>query len=86
MDIVNLNEIRADREEDCTLWTVEDMLRAMLRDIEAGKIKPTAAIINYYNEIDEKTVLKHYCAGINRSGYVAMLALAQHHALHDWEE
>ena len=38
--LVNLSEKRASREGDCRLWDPVDALRACLRDIENGEIKP----------------------------------------------
>lgn len=38
--IINFNEARAEITGNGTLWTPADALRACLRDIEAGRIKP----------------------------------------------
>lgn len=43
-DLINLNEARALKSSDATLWTPEECLRAILRDLESGELKPVDAI------------------------------------------
>ena len=42
---VSLNEVRAEKEGDCRMWSVAECLRAVLRDIEEGKINPDAVYV-----------------------------------------
>lgn len=41
---VNLNEARAVKSSDATMWTPEECLKAILRDLASGDLKPVDAI------------------------------------------
>lgn len=43
-DPVNLREFRANKEQDAKLWTPLDCLKAVVRDLESGEMKPVDAI------------------------------------------
>jgi hypothetical protein len=36
---------RANKADDCTVWSVEEMLRELLLQIESGEWKPTNALL-----------------------------------------
>lgn len=44
-ETISLAEARAGKLKDATLWTVADALRAALREIETGQIKPDMVYI-----------------------------------------
>lgn len=50
---ISLSEVRSDRECDARLQTPRDVLIFMLREIDAGRIKPDTLIV-VYRETDEK--------------------------------
>lgn len=41
---INLNEVRALKAEDARLWTPLDCLKAVVRDLENGELKPVDAV------------------------------------------
>ena len=43
-DPINLREIRAEKGQDATLWTPLDCLKAVVRDLESGELKPVDAV------------------------------------------
>lgn len=85
MAIENLNEARAEKAGDNTLWTPLDLVRAMLRDIEDGTIKPTSMVVHYYEENpDGSSNHGFYLSNLTREQHIAILELAKWRSLEDW--
>lgn len=83
----NLAEVRAQKAEDCKLWTPRDLALALLRDIESGEIKPEQITVDFL----EKTAAgrwRHgfFAAGVGRQERIALLELAKWRALEEWHE
>lgn len=80
-DIVSLNEKRACEANDGRLWTVEDALRAVLRDLESGAMRPIHGIYiaMIRKEDDQTNSFPFITAGLSRLELRGLLA--QH--LHD---
>jgi hypothetical protein len=49
---ISLTEVKAHKERSSEPWTARDALVSLLRDIDAGKVKPSSIIIVYdmFNE------------------------------------
>ena len=64
-DPVSLATARADKSGDCRDWSVLDALRAAIRDIESGEIKPDIVIVAFREKHDERkwSNFPMYCAG-----------------------
>jgi hypothetical protein len=73
-DIISLSEARADKTGDARDWTAEDALRACLRDIQSGKIKPSMIHIAIREMHDDGTVsYPSYLAGMTSFETLALL-------------
>lgn len=89
-NVANLNEERAYRASDSKLWTPEDALRAALRDIEDGTIKPTRMVIHLLEPLEDEAgepdghELHHYVAGASFDEHVALLELAKAATIDRW--
>lgn len=59
---VSTSEVRANREEDCRLWTPRDALISILRDIDEGSVKPDALICIYRERGDDGSMRTHFAA------------------------
>lgn len=59
---VSTSEVRANREEDCRLWTPRDALISILRDIDDGRVKPDALICIYRERGDDGSMRTHFAA------------------------
>lgn len=49
---VSIGELRSDRENNASKWSVRDMLIATLREIDSGKINPEGAVLAYYQKAE----------------------------------
>lgn len=59
---VSTSEVRANREEDCRLWSPRDALISILRDIDEGKVAPDALICIYRERGDDGSMWTHFAA------------------------
>lgn len=83
--VVNLNEERALRADDCKLWSAEECVAALLRDIRSGTLRPEQLIIHMCCPLPNGGLSHHYqCAGVSLPEHIALLALAQKFALDRW--
>lgn len=79
---VNLREARATKQDDATLWTPLDCLKALVRELESGECKPVDAVYVAMVRRDEKgqaVAFPFYAAGARTLEFRGILA--QH--LHD---
>lgn len=63
---MSLGEARVDRSGDCHDWSVLDALKACIRDIEAGKIKPDMVYIAMRETEDNAKGYPSVIAGAGR--------------------
>jgi hypothetical protein len=88
--VANLNERRAMRAGDSTLWTAEDALRAALRDIEDGTINPERLVIHLLEPIPEEDgggkEHHYYVANASFDEHVALLELAKVLTIDRWRQ
>lgn len=59
---VSVSEARADREDDCRLWSPRDALISVLRDIDEGKVAPDALICVYRQRGEDGIMTTHFVA------------------------
>jgi hypothetical protein len=59
---VSTSEVRANREEDCRLWSPRDALISILRDIDEGKVAPDALICIYRERGGDDSFRTHFAA------------------------
>lgn len=59
---VSVSEARADREDDCRLWSPRDALISVLRDIDEGKVAPDALICVYRQRGEDGIMTTHFAA------------------------
>lgn len=52
-DVVSLNELKVKRSNDCRDWSPIDCLRAVLRDLESGKLKTPKILVITMSVPDE---------------------------------
>ena len=76
---ISLNEIRAEKAGDNSLWTPLDCTLAFLRDIQSGAINPSRLIILYEEEslasAGGGSELAAYMANVKRDIEITMLWL-----------
>ena len=84
----NLNKERAERAGDNRLWKPEDMLREVLRRIEAGEITTDRMMVLYWEPVngdfEEAFETNHYVSGLTRSDVLAMLEMMKFDLMDDW--
>jgi hypothetical protein len=79
-----LAEARAVKSANSKLWSPEDAIRAMLRDIENGEIKPKEMAVWYFEEAPDGGQTLCCCvAGLDRQGHVYLLNNALRRVLED---
>jgi hypothetical protein len=72
--VVSLNEERAVREANSTLWTPRDAARKLLLDIESGAINPDTMYVCLSENMGDGTDrIYHYCAGAANIKYAGLL-------------
>ena len=64
-DTVSLADARAHKTGDCRDWSVLDVLKAVIRDIESGEIAPDMVMVAMREKDDERNWANFpmYCAG-----------------------
>ena len=70
---VSTSEVRANREEDCRLWSPRDALISILRDIDEGKVAPDALICIYRERGDDDARMA--ADGVDRSAHLRDAAI-----------
>ena len=84
-DITNLNELRANKANNNALWTPIECAEAFVRDVHAGKVKPTRLVILYEEEEPGGgKAFATYLANVQRDTEIAMLHTHLHSATHRW--
>lgn len=65
---VSIGEARSDKEGDAALWSTRDMLIAMLRDIDNGKVAPVHTIIAFRETNADGNFIRYWVAGGGDNG------------------
>lgn len=86
MSIISMNEQRAMKKNDNSLWSPRECLEAVLRDLDAGEINPKSLLVVYTEENADKKTISAYRANINREEEVAIVSHWLHRSLHRWAE
>ena len=78
---ISLGERRALAEDDCSKWTPRELLAAMLRDIDNGRIHPDGIVVCFFQHEGEgtRTGMRRSKATVMQS--VAMIEMAKHDLL-----
>lgn len=85
MSVVSLSQARADKAGDNSLWTVAELLRGMLADIEAGTLKADKCLVVYrQSKPDGGCSGGVYVSNMTRHEQIAYLENAKQEALEDW--
>jgi hypothetical protein len=71
--VVNLNEVRAIRTGNSTLWSPKEAAEKLLRDIREGKRNPTVMYICVSEDAGDRQKIYHYCAGGTNMEYLGLL-------------
>lgn len=82
---INFREALANKKGDSRLWSPEDALESVLRDLRAGAINPKCIAIHYFESLGDGNAV-HRCvvANLTREEHIALLALAQNRELREW--
>lgn len=85
-DIVHFNEAKADLSGDSRDWSPLDMLKALVRDIEEGKVKPCSGMCIHFWEdgSDEEgagRVHTFFVSGMTFSEHLSLLTVAAHETI-----
>ena len=84
-DIVSLNEARAVKAADNTLWSPLECLKAVVRDVEAGVCKPVKVFIVMEEEgPGKRNLFTRYRSNLPRDQEIAILEICKHRAVSDW--
>lgn len=77
-DVVNINELRAHKEGDSKLWSPQEALEAVLRDIKSEKIKPISIAIHYWHDLgDGDKSLRSTQANLDTEGHIVLLEISK---------
>lgn len=76
-NVVSLNEKKALKEGNASLWTPLDAAKAFIRDCESGEIEPTSVAIVYWNNKDNCEQYAYYVASPNTADTLYLLSVAQ---------
>jgi hypothetical protein len=68
---ISLSEMRAKKADDASLWEPLDCAKALVRDIESGKIRPRNLLVLYAEQDTDQ--LQTYLAKVNSLDLIAML-------------
>lgn len=84
-DLVQINEQRALKANDNRLWSPLECAKALVRDIESGKINPQNLLVCYYEPRDNGgRSLDQYSANLDFEEALAMAVLLQHNTVSRW--
>lgn len=83
-DVVSLAARRADKANDCTLWTPIDALNHAKKEIKEARNVQEIMIHWFETNEDGSSTLRFAVAGLSREGLIAKLAFIQHRAIEDW--
>lgn len=83
---ISLGERRAVANGDCREWTPIECVRALLRDLEAGLLKPEQLCVHMLTPNGEGHRHKYYVAGMSFPQHIAMLEVAKQRAVSEWLE
>lgn len=83
---INFAEQRALANEDNSLWSPRDCIAAVLRDIDSGKIAPTAVMIHYYEPDGDGQAHNFYLSNLNFPEHIAMLNVALWDTMERWKK
>jgi len=82
---ISLAERRAAKAGDSSLWSPLDMLRHLVRKMEAGEIVTEKMAVHYLLPLPDGCVQhQHHVAGFTHEGHISLLVVAQADALSDW--
>jgi hypothetical protein len=84
-NVVSINETRAEKECDNTLWSPMDCVRAVARDMSSGLISPdTIFVMCVKHEPDGSMMMTRYRANLKHDHEIALLAVASTKAISAW--
>ena len=82
-DPINLAKPRADKADDCRLWTPLDALKDLIRQIEDGEVAPDRLIVIHHKGAAGPGDLYVRFAGVDKLQTLALLSIALHEATGD---
>ena len=83
-EVTSIAALRAERNQDSTLWTAEDLVNEVQQELATGKIKPEAMIVMWLEKTSTGAERQMMFSGLTRMETVAMLSAMLHDAIHDW--
>jgi hypothetical protein len=84
-NVVSMNETRAEKLSDNTLWSPMDCIKAVARDMSSGLISPdTIFVMCVKHEEDGTMMMTRYRANLKRDHEIALLDLASTKAISAW--
>lgn len=84
-DVVNLNEVRAEKEQDSRAWTPLEALKAAVRDIEEGRANPEKLVVHYLErKEDGRYKTKYYASGLLITEHIGLLEIAKQQTINEW--
>ena len=86
-DIKSFAEAKANKNRDSCAWTPLECLKALMRDIEAGEVKPEKLCVHFFEEPNEETGRTHhgfYASGLSFPDHISLLHVAMARTLEDW--
>lgn len=61
---VSLAEVRAERSQRASDWTPRDVLVALLRDIDSGKVKADRLVVAYAEALEGGSTKTHFSMSV----------------------
>ena len=81
-----LNKARAEKAGDSKLWTPQDCVEDLLKELKSGRIKPSQIVIHYLEDYDDGYREHGWSiSGVTRQEHIALLELAKWRMLELWK-
>jgi len=76
---------RAEQKQDSREWSCLDALEDLIERIKSGEINPSQMTIHFYEKKDEGRTHHFQVANMTYSEHIALLAVASHRVITEWQ-
>lgn len=76
---------RAKKKQDSREWSCLDALEDAIQRIKSGEIKPMGMAIHFWEKDDDGRTHHYQVAGLTFPEHIALLSLAEHRVITDWQ-
>jgi hypothetical protein len=83
-EVVNFNKERAQKEQDCRLWSPLEALEDLVAEIKAGQLNPEQLGVHYLEPDGDGKRHGYAAAGVTFPDHIALLHIALHSVVSKW--